>query len=129
MACTVRVERQHQAWVDRARSYTVVLDGRKVGKLRNGQAAEYAISPGAHVLQVRLDWSGSQRLAFDTLDGDRRTFTIHYVGNVFGRTKYLRLATEGKQQTAASRLRGYSLLWMATMLPSVVIAAVFYLLR
>ena len=49
---------------DRLIGYRVLLDRRKVAKIRPGQRLELPISPGRHVLHLRSIWVGSQFIPF-----------------------------------------------------------------
>ena len=55
---TVRVERDHGAWMHRAGSYKVVLDGDEVARIRNGASAEFAVHEGEHQLWI-VGWGRS----------------------------------------------------------------------
>ena len=49
---------------DRLIGYRVLLDRRKVAKIRPGQRLELPVSPGRHVLHLRSIWVGSQFIPF-----------------------------------------------------------------
>lgn len=51
-------------WQDIFRSYSVVLDGQDVEKLRRNSVVELEIRQGYHTLQLKVDWLGSERIAF-----------------------------------------------------------------
>jgi hypothetical protein len=42
------------AWADSLRRYRVVVDGRTVGTVSNGESRVFAVMPGRHEVQVRL---------------------------------------------------------------------------
>lgn len=42
-----------------ARSYRVLVDGEEVGRLANGRTLRFEVRPGAHRLQVAIDWCSS----------------------------------------------------------------------
>jgi hypothetical protein len=56
------VRRGFGGYRDHRRSYKVLVDGVTVGKLRPDEYLEYAVSPGSHSVQIRIDWSGSKKL-------------------------------------------------------------------
>ncbi len=66
----LRVERAADGYRDRFRTYAVVLDGRAVGRIKRGQAIEIAVSPGAHVAMLRIDWCASPHLTFSVSPGE-----------------------------------------------------------
>ena len=49
---------------DRLAGYRVLLDGRKVAKIRRGQRIELPITPGRHVIFLRSIWVGSHFIPF-----------------------------------------------------------------
>lgn len=60
----MRVHRETSHWRDRNRSYDVIFDDVKVGDLRNGADFDLPVSPGAHTLRIKIDWTGSRTLKF-----------------------------------------------------------------
>jgi len=51
---------RHSAWMNRLRSYTVYIDNREAGSIRNGSSEEFSIAPGAHQVQCKMAWYSSQ---------------------------------------------------------------------
>ena len=72
---TLRLTRQLSKWRDRARDYTVVLDGSAIGGIANGTTRQFAISPGDHTLRMKIDWSGSREAQFHVEAGETIEFT------------------------------------------------------
>ena len=62
---TIRIERRDNGRRDRLRAYKVVLDGAEVGELRRGESISVRAAPGSHRLRLRIDWTGSEEVAFD----------------------------------------------------------------
>jgi hypothetical protein len=54
---------------DRLRRYDVLVDGDRVGKLRRGESAVFAVRPGRHRFQLKIDRSGSPEVEVDVLSG------------------------------------------------------------
>lgn len=54
---------------DRQRAYRVILDGAKIGEVRDGRTERFAIAPGQDTLSVKIDWCGSKTVDF-TVAGD-----------------------------------------------------------
>jgi hypothetical protein len=52
-------------YADRLRSYSVVVDGRKIGKIANGETKSFPIDPGEHTLKLKIAWCGSNTIHFD----------------------------------------------------------------
>ena len=44
------------------RAYSVLVDGSRVGDVRPAATLSVAIAPGDHVIQGRIDWTGSSRV-------------------------------------------------------------------
>lgn len=68
------VVRRATSFVDAARSYVVVLDGNPVGRLRPSASQSLSIAPGQHVLEVQVDWCGSQSQVFEAAPGSTAVF-------------------------------------------------------
>jgi hypothetical protein len=54
------VRRKGGYWRDHVRAYRVLIDGRKVGSLRENEALTVELPAGSHDLSVRVDWTGTQ---------------------------------------------------------------------
>jgi len=63
------VEREHKAWVDRARAYRVLVDGGEVGRVRDGDTETYDVAPGQHTVQLKVDWARSRPIEVQVPDG------------------------------------------------------------
>jgi hypothetical protein len=61
-------------YADRARSYTVVIDGIAVGKVRNGETKQFEVSAGDHELRMKIDWCGSRPIHFSVPEGGVASF-------------------------------------------------------
>jgi hypothetical protein len=49
-------------WADRWRSYTMHVDGKRVGSLRRGRELVVDATPGAHHVVASIDWCSSNTL-------------------------------------------------------------------
>ncbi len=56
-------------YADRLRAYRVILDGEKIGEVRDGQAQRFTIAPGQHTISLKIDRCGSNTIEF-TAAGD-----------------------------------------------------------
>jgi hypothetical protein len=63
-------------YTDHFRAYAVVVDGRKIGKLRNGETREFSIEPGSHTIRAKIDWCGSHTQQFTAAEGEPLFFRI-----------------------------------------------------
>jgi len=50
-------------YADRLRSYRVMLDGKEIGRIGNGETKSFPVGPGQHELVVKIDWCSSTTLA------------------------------------------------------------------
>ncbi len=53
-------------WPDRLRAYKVMLDGKEIGKIKNGEEREFDAPAGRHRLCLKIDWCGSNTVDFET---------------------------------------------------------------
>ncbi len=67
---SVIIERRKAVWRDRVRAYYVLIDGERAGKIASSETARFELSPGAHLVQLKIDWCGSPAL---TVDGGQDT--------------------------------------------------------
>ena len=65
----IHVHRRANAYQDRARAYKVVLDGEEVGRVKRGESVSFDAAPGAHQLQLKIDWATSEPLSVDVVAG------------------------------------------------------------
>jgi hypothetical protein len=64
----LRLYREPAAWQDRLRAYTLLVDGKARGSIKQGETLEIDLSPGDHKVQMKIDWARSPELA---VGGDR----------------------------------------------------------
>ena len=57
--------RRTPGYVDRIREYEIVLDGKAVGKIKNGGEIQIAAYPGVHEIYLRLYWCRSNVVRFN----------------------------------------------------------------
>jgi hypothetical protein len=70
----LRVERAPKGYPDRLRAYNIILDGRKVGPVKSGEAIDIAMEPGTHAAMLKIDWCSSPAVAFSATPGEIVTF-------------------------------------------------------
>jgi hypothetical protein len=58
------IERASVPWKGHARAFRVILDGKRVGSVRDGQRFIRPVPVGPHLLRIGLDWGGSPEVAF-----------------------------------------------------------------
>jgi hypothetical protein len=63
-------------YADLVRFYEIVLDGKRVGKIWDGDTTELTLSPGQHSLSMRIDWCGSKTIPFTVEEGSSILFEV-----------------------------------------------------
>lgn len=63
-------------YADLVRFYEIVLDGKRVGKIWDGDTTELTVSPGQHSLSIRIDWCGSETISFTVEEGSSILFEV-----------------------------------------------------
>jgi hypothetical protein len=61
-------------YADVVRAYSVLLDGKKIGEIRNGETKKFSIEPGAHTMSFKIDWCGSKTLDFTAVEDQPLAF-------------------------------------------------------
>lgn len=99
---TIRVTREPGVWRDRLRAYSVVVDSQAAGKVRRGQTLELPVAPGAHSVQIAIDWARSPALDVEVAPGQTvdlrcapNTAQPALIGITTGRGAYVRLWRDG----------------------------------
>ena len=95
----ITVERRAGGYTDRARAYSVLIDGREVAKIKHGESHTEPVTPGEHEVQMKIDWAVSPAMRVSLEPGghlhlfsypNANPFTaLWYI--TFGRSKYLAL--------------------------------------
>ena len=71
------------AFVDRARSYKVMLDGAELGRIKNDTTQTFSVPPGAHELHLKVDWASSPVVSFNVAAGQDVRYTCYPTANAF----------------------------------------------
>ena len=87
-------------YADRIRDYLVMLDGKEIGSIADGESKEFVVPPGNHDLRLKIDWCGSrvakielkvgENIAFrcgSALRGYKLLFSLYYA--IVARDRYL----------------------------------------
>lgn len=64
MARTAITIQRDSGYADRLRNYKVLLDGVKIGEIRDGERKTFDVHPGNHQLWLAIDWARSNKLSF-----------------------------------------------------------------
>ncbi|QGX08797.1 hypothetical protein EEW87_17485 (plasmid) [Janibacter melonis] len=94
MSAIIRVTRSNEWWANRLRKFSILINGREVGKVSRGETVEFEIPPGQFDIQAKIDWTGSDLIKGDADDGEVRSFTVSNgdtLGGLFRTDRYLSL--------------------------------------
>ena len=61
-------------YADRLRAYQIILDGEKVGEVRDGETKQFFLAPGKHQLSLKIDWCKSKTIDFTVTEADSLIF-------------------------------------------------------
>ncbi|MGH9508424.1 MAG: hypothetical protein ACRD2Q_05775 [Terriglobales bacterium] len=61
----------------------MIIDGKKVGEISNGETKEFPIPAGQHQICLKIDWCGSNTVEFTVAESEKPTF--HARSNLRGR--------------------------------------------
>ncbi len=67
-------------YINRARGIKIVLNGKDLGKIANGQTRETELPAGEYTLKAKIDWCGSNDFRFHVADGDTKEVTLASFG-------------------------------------------------
>lgn len=51
-------------------AYSLLLDGSKIGRIKNGETADFLIEPGNHNIQYKMGFSKSKPIQIQVLQGE-----------------------------------------------------------
>lgn len=80
---SVEVQREFAGLTDHLRSYKVVIDDEVVGRLHPGESCAFDVTPGLHVLFLKIDWGRSEKVNVNLTAGQTARFCCAPRGNVF----------------------------------------------
>ncbi len=76
-----------QGYADKGRAYVVLLDGKELGRLNDGESKKFSVAPGAHRLALKIDWCGSNEVEFNLRD--QQTLKFEARSNLRGSRLFL----------------------------------------
>ena len=68
---------------NRIRNYQIYIDNKKVGTIENGETKDFEIEEGKHIIEAKIDWCGSPKVAVDIKNGETKNLNVG--GFKFGR--------------------------------------------
>lgn len=66
--------KRESAYADKLRKYKIVLDGKVIGELADGQSKSFDAKSGEHTLRMKIDWARSNEVKFQSTENE----TIHF---------------------------------------------------
>lgn len=57
-------------WMNRARTYNVLIDEQKTGTIKNDSSEEFAVAPGTHTVRCGLMWYSSPSVTVSLKEGE-----------------------------------------------------------
>jgi len=58
------------------RAYSVLLDDTRIGRIKNGETAEFSVEPGSHYVQYKMGFSKSKPLQIQVHQGETAKLVI-----------------------------------------------------
>ena len=80
----VNITRPYHLWIGRAGAIHVIIDGRKMGLLRNGNTISREIMPGTHTIQLKAMGVSSKEKEFNIASSEQISFLMRI--GTFGST-------------------------------------------
>lgn len=62
--------RRSSEWMNRARSFKVLIDGNETGRIGNGATETYKAEPGKHKVMCKIDWCSSREFETELKEGE-----------------------------------------------------------
>jgi hypothetical protein len=87
IAGTLVVSRPRGSWLDRRRTYQVVVDGEVKGKVRGGAELALVVKPGRHTVLARNGRAGGPAASFHVGPGATVRMRVDAPGNPLGAPK------------------------------------------
>lgn len=72
---TLKMKRSNE-YANRLRDIKIFLDGKEVGKIGNAETKDFQLVAGNHLLQAKIDWCTSNKVAFTISENETKNFNI-----------------------------------------------------
>ena len=69
MSLKIILSRKNE-FLNRTRTYKVLIDGEEVGKIGNAKTEEYQLTEGKHTIKCKIDWCSSGEYQLETNGND-----------------------------------------------------------
>ena len=67
--------KRDSGYADQLRLYKILIDGKPVGGIGDGEEKTFEVESGTHTLQLKIDWGKSNPVKFDLRSGEMIRFT------------------------------------------------------
>ncbi len=57
-------------WMNRLRTYRVLINGKQAGAVKNGSSEEFLVEPGTNSIECKVDWCGSRAFSMNLQQGE-----------------------------------------------------------
>jgi hypothetical protein len=57
-------------WINRVRSFKVLIDGQEAGRISNGATEQFPVAAGTHMVGCKVDWCGSNDYELNLQHGE-----------------------------------------------------------
>ena len=65
----IKINRKAE-YVDRLRSYSVILDNNYLGYINGGEIKNFEVTQGKHTIYLKIDWCRSNKVDFYVLENE-----------------------------------------------------------
>jgi len=72
---TLLVNRRSE-YINRLRNLELVLDGKPLGKIENGETLAFNIPAGKHTFKSTIDWAGSPEITFEVQEEETKKIEV-----------------------------------------------------
>lgn len=77
---TLTINRSNE-YVNRLRAIKILVNGKEIGTIKNGETKSFELPSGNHQLQAKIDWCTSNKVQFNITEGQTKTFYMDSFAN------------------------------------------------
>ena len=71
----IKIQRT-QEYNNRLRDFIILIDGKEIGKIANGETKNFEILPGHHIIKAKIDWCSSPELSIIIDDNETKSLKV-----------------------------------------------------
>lgn len=72
---TIRLKRKSEV-ENKMRNFKILLNGKEIGKISDGELKDFSIEPGKHTLTAKIDWCSSKPLELNMSSNETMYVTV-----------------------------------------------------